>query len=265
MKRNIQFTGLLYILIILIFSCRKEKSCENCISNNQYPVSLAGNDTILNLPTDSSDLNGSASYDPDGNIFNYHWAVIAGPPGYELSDFTSAITKIKQLKEGIYVIELKVTDNGGLSSKDSVTIIVNPLTVNPTCNTNGRPEISIQMVPIGTLSSTRDEMSVASAGNKILFAGGHSNPYVNSRVDIYNTVSNSWSTAELSVPRFSMATAVNSNTVYFAGGQTSNITGGNLEGSRRIDIYNAITDTWTIDSLPWLWNILSSTGGSRSF
>jgi N-acetylneuraminic acid mutarotase len=99
-----------------------------------------------------------------------------------------------------------------------------------------------QLMPNGILSQTREGLAVASAANKILFAGGYSgnNPWqYYSRVDIFDIVANSWSTAELSQPRARMTTAVSGNKIFFAGGSY------NANESSRIDIYDAVNNTWT--------------------
>jgi hypothetical protein len=84
------------------------------------------------------------------------------------------------------------------------------------------------------------------AGNKILFAGGYqpNSPYTRtSRVDIFDFTTNAWSTAQLSVPRSYIATAVLGSKIFFAGGYTS----GNP--SSRVDIYDAATGLWSTKDL----------------
>jgi hypothetical protein len=76
--------GFLAVLVfvlafIMLFSCRKEP-----VYKNQPPVAVAGNDTIVLLPLDSFVLNGSASYDPDGNIGSFQWSKISGPSSYKI-------------------------------------------------------------------------------------------------------------------------------------------------------------------------------------
>jgi hypothetical protein len=344
MNWKILFAGLSFIAFCIgLNGCKKELSCENCLGTNQFPVSIAGNDTIITLPKDSVLLNGSASYDPDGTIVNFEWTKISGPAA--LTNVSGSKNQVNGLAPGIYIFELMVTDNGGLSSKDSIMITVLPgvfvnhppvanagldqsiiLPVNsiilngsastdpdnnisgyswtklsgPTaygfipsldvqvqlnnlvageyrfelkvtdvmglysrdtmklnvssstvqlpCSGNSRPQIPVQMIPFGTLSQLRDEMVVTSAGNKILFAGGYSNFQPSSRVDIFNIATNSWSTAELSIPRFYFGHAVLGNSIFFAGGQTAS---GTIEITKRIDIYNASNNSWSIDSLKY--------------
>ena len=124
MKRKLFFSlGLMIALtgIIILNSCQKEISCD-CLDTKQPPVAKAGIDQIITLPTDSVTLSGSASNDPDGSITTFIWAKISGPASLSVANPGSAITKIKNLVVGVYNFELKVTDNDGLSAKDTVQI-----------------------------------------------------------------------------------------------------------------------------------------------
>jgi hypothetical protein len=56
-------------VIVVFYSCKKEKSCEGSIgTNNKPPMAIAGPDQVITLPTDSISLDDSASNDPDGTI-----------------------------------------------------------------------------------------------------------------------------------------------------------------------------------------------------
>ncbi len=68
-KKKILFT--LFIILsgfALVSSCKKDKSCENCLYGNKPPIANAGSDTSIFLPTDSMLLNGSKSIDSDDGI-----------------------------------------------------------------------------------------------------------------------------------------------------------------------------------------------------
>ena len=67
----------------------------------------------------------SASSDPDGTISEWLWTKISGPASFNITNPRSAKTVVKNLDAGIYQFELKVTDNGGLSAKDTIQVIVN--------------------------------------------------------------------------------------------------------------------------------------------
>jgi peptidoglycan hydrolase-like protein with peptidoglycan-binding domain len=93
-------------------------------TGNNAPIADAGPDQTITLPTNSVTLNGSASYDIDnGNTLNYIWTFVSGPSNIDPSDVaTPAVTG---LVADTYVFELKVTDNLGASSTDTVRIVVN--------------------------------------------------------------------------------------------------------------------------------------------
>jgi WD40-like Beta Propeller Repeat/PKD domain len=122
----------LFLLIILsvvtgvsiFISCRKKNSCDGCTGINQPLIAKAGPDQVITLPTDSVSLDGTASSDPDGTISSYLWTKISGPASFIIKNATSAATVVKNLTTGIYHFELKITDNGGLSAKDTMQVIV---------------------------------------------------------------------------------------------------------------------------------------------
>lgn len=91
---------------------------------NHPPVAIAGNDTTLIMPANAALLNGSASFDPDNNISSYLWTKISGPAAGNISNANAEQTQINNLVLGIYFFELKVTDAGGLFSKDTIKITV---------------------------------------------------------------------------------------------------------------------------------------------
>lgn len=198
---------------------------------NRPPVANAGPDQTINLLSNNTTLNGSNSTDPDNNITAYSWTKISGPAIYNLANANAVQAQASSLEQGIYQFELKVTDAGGLSSKDTmrVSVVVQAIT----CN--------LRLTPVGMLSVPRYGMTTASAGNKILFAGGI--PYsagTGNRVDIYDMGTQTWSTGELSGPKEFVSAATVGNLVFFAGGQSE---------SSRIDIYDAINNTWSTDEL----------------
>ena len=81
-------------------------------------------------------------------------------------------TQVLNLVEGVYQFELKVTDSSGLFSSDTIVVTVN----NTSCDNSIRHKVNAQLIPFGNLSIPRnDGMAIASAGNKILFAGGMDN------------------------------------------------------------------------------------------
>jgi hypothetical protein len=117
--------SMLVISSLIFPSCKKEKSCEECRDVNKPPTAIAGVDQLISLPTDSISLDGSVSNDPDGTISAWLWKKISGPVVFTILHSTNSVTKIKSLAKGVYLFELQVTDNDGLSAKDTVQITVN--------------------------------------------------------------------------------------------------------------------------------------------
>jgi len=226
---------------------------------NNPPVANAGPDQTITLPTNAVDLDGSASSDPDNNIMNYTWAKISGPSSFNIANTGSVQTQVTNLVQGAYLFELKVTDAGGLFSKDTIRVTVNaqppPL---QTCGSTNRPVINAQLIPFGTLSLARESMAVASAGNKIVFAGGiggsFGNPFPTSRIDIYDVVSGTWSTSELCIGRYSIAAAATGNKIFFGGGET----GDGTCGVDSVDIYDISTNTWSVSHLSAAGNSITA-------
>lgn len=242
MSKILIFTFLL-IGILCNTSCQKKYLCPNCdIDTNKPPIAKSGADQTIVVPKDSVTLDGSSSVDIDGTIVSYSWTKISGPVSSNIIDVSSSKTVVKFLTMGVYQFELTVTDNGGLSAKDTVQVLVDA-SLTTQCE-NNRPTINAQLIPVGNLSQARWGITVASAGNKIFFAG----PGV--RVDIYDITANTWSIAQLSpgTPFASgrrwMGTIAAGNKVFFAGGQDDD---GN--SSKIVDIYDVNTNTWSVSQL----------------
>jgi hypothetical protein len=218
---------------------------------NQPPVACAGADQVITLPASTVNLDGTCSADPDNNITAYNWTKISGPSSFNIANANAAQTQLTGLVQGVYQFELKVTDAGGLFSKDTMQVTVKAEVSLVACDGTNRPQVNAQLIPIGTLSQNRPGISVASAGNKILFAGGSTwpnAPYATTRVDIYDIVSQTWSTAELSTPRWQIATVTAGNKIFFAGGgYYDNADNGYSEST--VDIYDVSTNNWTVSKL----------------
>ena len=90
---------------------------------NQPPVANASQDQNLTdadgSGAENATLNGSLSYDPDGNIAAYEWK-----EGTNILGTTVVLTT--SVNVGLHNIQLTVTDNSGLNASDNVTVQVNP-------------------------------------------------------------------------------------------------------------------------------------------
>jgi hypothetical protein len=192
------------------------------------------------------------STDPDNNITSYLWTKIWGPSSFNIGNANAVQTQVTNLAQGVYQFELKVTDAGGLTDKDTMHVIVNPVSSQPcipntliqaNCDNTMRPVVCAQLIPIGTLSGGPGFVEVAFAGNKLVVY----NYYIDI-LDIYDPTLNTWSTADQNLSQPSLTTAPTvvgvGNKVLFAGGEI-----GQLLPSAVVDIYDVSTNTWTVSHL----------------
>ena len=91
---------------------------------NKAPVANAGTGANITLPTNSINLDGSKSYDPDGTISTYSWTRIAGPNTPTSTGSIHRLLSLSGLVAGTYTYQLTVTDNSGASSSSRVKVIV---------------------------------------------------------------------------------------------------------------------------------------------
>jgi Secretion system C-terminal sorting domain len=82
-------------------------------------------DTLtVQLPIQNTELNGTASYDPDGTISRYKWNYKKGPSACSILSPDASKTVISNLIAGTYNFELAVTDNDSATASKIVTVIV---------------------------------------------------------------------------------------------------------------------------------------------
>jgi hypothetical protein len=110
---------------------------------NQAPVANAGTDLSVQLPTSSTNLNGSGSKDPDGTISKYAWSQASGPGTATFGNAGAATTAVNGLVQGSYTFNLTVTDNGGKTATDAVIVTVKAsATTDPTVSYYPNPATS---------------------------------------------------------------------------------------------------------------------------
>ena len=91
---------------------------------NHAPVSIAGADQIITV-TQSTQLDGSLSYDVDGDTLSYRWSILAGGTG-TFSNPNSIRTTFTPTSTGDLILQLTVTDPNNSSSSDTVVVTVVP-------------------------------------------------------------------------------------------------------------------------------------------
>lgn len=91
---------------------------------NVAPVAEAGADETISLPLDNVNLDGSASYDPDGSINTYSWSYLSGPESFVIAAPQSSKTSVSGLVAGTYTFKFKIKDNDGALDADTVIVVV---------------------------------------------------------------------------------------------------------------------------------------------
>ena len=93
---------------------------------NRAPVANAGFD-LNGTETISMTLDGTASFDPDGDDLTYSWSILSAPVGSTASIVgeTEATASLTADLEGVYVVELEVSD-GEFVSTDTAILTVGP-------------------------------------------------------------------------------------------------------------------------------------------
>lgn len=89
---------------------------------NQVPVAQAGG-AIVATVGETVTLDGTASYDPDGDPISYIWSQTGGT-GVSLSASNTSRPSFTAAQEGVYVFELRVYDGQDTSGASSVTVTV---------------------------------------------------------------------------------------------------------------------------------------------
>jgi hypothetical protein len=121
---------------------------------NNPPIADAGTNQTITLPTNTVTLTSAASSDPGGSITSRQWSVQSGPAGAVIQSPTAIQTVVSGLIEGAYIFKVVVTDDGGLTSSDTVTITVLPKpNVPPVANAGANVTI-IQPASTATLSGS---------------------------------------------------------------------------------------------------------------
>ncbi|TNM94756.1 hypothetical protein fugu_017515 [Takifugu bimaculatus] len=92
---------------------------------DEPPRSDAGQDVVIQLPTDWAILDGRDSVD-DHEISHYEWTLVRGDTAINMKSTHPGLLKISGLQEGVYNFKLTVTDSGGQKSSDDVSVTVLP-------------------------------------------------------------------------------------------------------------------------------------------
>jgi endo-1,3(4)-beta-glucanase len=128
-------------------------SYEAPLTYNQ-PVADAGPNLLVQLPLDTTLLDGSNSQDPGSLGLSYQWTQVYGPSVLSFSDPLAAQPSVSGLKEGVYLVKLRV-DNGSYADEDELYLI-------SSTQTNVAPKVSI-LSPSDQAKYIEDEPITVSA------------------------------------------------------------------------------------------------------
>ena len=141
--------------------------------------------------------------------------------------------------------------------------------------TGANDKIEIYNVVTGTLTAKtisvpRGGIMTAMLNGKIYFAGGYkflgkpTSAEFYSIIDIFDTASNTWTTANLSTPRAYGAISVVNGKLLIAGGFTN--VSEQIAPSNIVDIYNSTTGEWTVEKLTVSRGLLSGVSfGNKTY
>ncbi|MEM9102306.1 MAG: PKD domain-containing protein [Pseudomonadota bacterium] len=113
-------------------------------SENLQPIARAGNDQAVNVDTIVK-LDGSGSFDPNGDPLTYRWQFISQPIGSTavFIDDTDEKPQFKVDKPGEYVVQLIVND--GILDSQPDTVVVSTINLPPVANAGETRIIDTEM------------------------------------------------------------------------------------------------------------------------
>jgi len=112
-------------------------------TTNTKPIAEAGPDQAIIAIGTTVQLDGTQSWDPDGDPLTYQWIIVSKPggSGTALSDPTAARPTFVADVKGTYVAQLVVADPWAASDPDTVTISFN--NVAPVADAGGNQAVMV--------------------------------------------------------------------------------------------------------------------------
>lgn len=90
---------------------------------DEPPRSDAGQDVVIQLPTDWAVLDGRDSVDDHG-ISRFEWTLVKGDTAINMKATHPGLLKVSGLQEGVYTFQMTVTDIAGQKSSDNISVTV---------------------------------------------------------------------------------------------------------------------------------------------
>jgi hypothetical protein len=140
------------------------------IANNAAPIADAGFSQVVRTGTPAT-LNGSASYDPDGEPLTFSWSVATQPAGSSvvLSTPASPWSGLIPTVAGLYVLRLSVADTVGLTSGANVSVAALPPGVAYNRSPRARVALAQPVFP-GGLARLDGSASSDADGNSLAYS-----------------------------------------------------------------------------------------------
>ncbi|KAG8444399.1 hypothetical protein GDO86_009546 [Hymenochirus boettgeri] len=137
--------------------------------NDNLPHSNAGQDVVLQLPIDWVILDGRESNDDHG-IIQYDWSLLRGDPLVDMKVLQPGTLKLSHLQEGVYTLQLTVTDTSGQKSSDNVSVSVIPAEHHDTVNSRRKTIVHIsestkKQDAVGDTREAGNHLSIENAKN----------------------------------------------------------------------------------------------------
>jgi hypothetical protein len=260
----------LFIVILITLAACKKENIEQ--SNNSGGSSSGGNTNVVNKPPianagadqhpkrDSFLLDGAASSDPDGHIARWKWRKIFGSGDVAFSAGDQKQTYVDVQLTGMFQFELEVTDDGGLSAKDSINIFF--FLPGYLCDTITRPVIQSSLDQFSRFPFERFGVGVTTLGTKVYFAGGRESATGNptAHVAILDMETKAESYAYLSIPRAFIGCVSAGTKLFFAGGWTWS---GALSRVEIVDVSAGTSATAELSEPRW--SVTTAVLGSKVF
>ncbi len=112
-------------------------------------------------------------------------------------------------------------------------------------------DVSTRTWSTDALTLARTLVASGSVGSEVLFAGGCiAQQQCTDRVDLFDASTGTWSTDALSAARWEIGVATTDRFAVFAGGAVPDPSTGSNMVSPAVDIYDAVTMTWSTTQLP---------------
>jgi len=115
-------TAGVYVFMVTVSDGQATSTDNVTITVSNLPIANAGSNIVATVGQTVT-LDGSASYDPDGNTISYTWSQTSGTQ-VSLSSPNAVKPTFVAGQAGVYVFQLKVYDGIGTSSPSSVTVTV---------------------------------------------------------------------------------------------------------------------------------------------